>query len=69
MQLAREIATRSPEAVRAAKRLFNESGLGSVQDGFILESELQKKLIGSPNQVEAVRANLEKRPPVFKDPE
>ena len=69
MQLAREIAAKSPDAVRAAKRLFNESGLGSVNDGFLLESELQKKLIGSPNQVEAVRANLEKSAPVFKDPE
>jgi len=69
MQLAREIATKSPDAVRNAKRLFNQSGLGSVQDGFVLESELQKKLIGSPNQVEALRANLEKRAPVFKDPE
>jgi enoyl-CoA hydratase/carnithine racemase len=69
MRLAREIATKSPDAVRAAKRLFNESGLGSVQDGFLLESQLQKKLIGSPNQVEAVRANLEKSAPVFKDPE
>jgi len=69
MQLAREIATRSPDAVRSAKRLFNQSGLGSVQDGFVLESELQKKLIGSPNQIEALRANLEKRAPVFEDPE
>jgi enoyl-CoA hydratase/carnithine racemase len=68
MRLAREIATKSPDAVRSAKRLFNEAGLGSVQEGFILESELQKKLIGSPNQVEAVRANLEKRAPVFEDP-
>jgi hypothetical protein len=34
-----------------------------------LESELQRKLIGSPNQVEAVRANLEKRAPAFEDPE
>ena len=69
MQLAREIATMSPDAVRCAKRLFNETGLGSVQEGFLLESELQKKLIGSANQVEAVRANLEKRPAAFKDPE
>jgi len=69
MKLAREIASMSPDAVRSAKRLFNETGLGSVQEGFVLESELQKKLIGSPNQAEAVRANLEKRAPVFKDPE
>jgi enoyl-CoA hydratase/carnithine racemase len=68
-QLAREIATLSPDAVRSAKRLFNETGFGSVQEGFLLESELQRKLIGSPNQAEAVRANLEKRAPVFKDPE
>jgi enoyl-CoA hydratase/carnithine racemase len=69
MQLAREIASKSPDAVRSAKRLFNETGFGSVNEGFLLESELQKKLIGTPNQVEAVRANLEKRAPVFKDPE
>ena len=69
MKLAREIANMSPEAVRSAKRLFNESGLGSVNDGFLLESELQKQLIGSPNQIEAVRANMEKSTPVFEDPE
>jgi len=69
MKLAQEIAGMSPDAVRAAKRLFNESGLGSVQEGFILESELQKKLIGSHNQAEAVRANMEKRAPAFEDPE
>ena len=68
MKLAQEIAGMSPDAVRAAKRLFNESGLGSVQEGFVLESELQKKLIGSPKQAEAVRANLEKRAPNFEDP-
>jgi len=69
MKLAREIAAMSPVAVRSAKRLFNETGLGSVQEGFILESELQRDLLGSPNQVEAVRANLEKRAPAFEDPE
>ena len=69
MKLAREIAAMSPDAVRSTKRLFNEAGLGSVQEGFILESELQRNLVGSPNQVEAVRANLEKRAPAFEDPE
>jgi enoyl-CoA hydratase/carnithine racemase len=69
IELAREIAAKSPDAVRAAKRLFNESGLGSVNEGFLLESKLQKELIGSPNQLEAVRANMEKSTPVFEDPE
>jgi hypothetical protein len=33
----------------------------------LLEEQLQRSLIGKPNQVEAVKANLEKRAPVFKD--
>jgi enoyl-CoA hydratase/carnithine racemase len=68
MALAREIAGRSPDAVRAAKRLLNTALLGSVADGLRLEAELQATLIGKPNQLEAVRANLEKREPRFHDP-
>lgn len=30
---------------------------------------LQSQLIGSPNQIEAITANFEKRPPNFNDPE
>ena len=33
------------------------------------ESREQDAIIGSPNQVEAVYANLEKRAPRFADPE
>jgi len=67
--LAREIAGRSPDAVRAAKRLLNTALLGSVADGLRLEAELQGTLVGKPNQLEAVKANLEKREPRFRDPE
>ena len=67
--LAREIAAHSPDAVRAAKRLLEGAASGSVADGLRLEEELQRSLIGRPNQVEAVRANLERRPPKFRDPE
>jgi enoyl-CoA hydratase/carnithine racemase len=67
--LAREIASRSPDAVRAAKKLLNTALLGSVADGLRLEAELQGTLIGRPNQLEAVQANLEKREPRFRDPE
>lgn len=68
MTLAREIADKSPDAVRAAKRLYNRA---HEQDaGAILraESREQKGLIGTPNQMESVMANLEKRPPRFRDP-
>src|SRR5262245_50182467 len=69
LALAREIAGRSPDAVRAAKRLLNAALLGSVADGLRLEAELQATLVGRPNQLEAVKANLEKREPRFRDPE
>jgi enoyl-CoA hydratase/carnithine racemase len=68
-ELAREIATRSPDAVRAAKRLLNASGLVGSEEGLRLEEKLQRSVIGRPNQIEAVRSNLEKRPARFHDPE
>lgn len=69
LDLAGEIASKSPDAIRAGKKLFEESWLGSRRDGFALEEKLQRSLIGSPNQLEAVKANLEKRTPEFTDPE
>jgi enoyl-CoA hydratase/carnithine racemase len=68
LALAREIAGRSPSAVRAAKRLLDASGVVGVEEGLRLEEELQRGLLGRPNQVEAVRANAEKREPRFEDP-
>ena len=67
MELAREIASKSPDAVRAGKRLFETSWHADERTGLELEAALQGALIGSPNQVEAVRANFEKRAPEFKD--
>lgn len=66
--LARTIAERSPHAVRAVKRLINESWRADARHGLALEEALQLPLIGSPNQVEAVRASLEQRAPHFIDP-
>jgi enoyl-CoA hydratase/carnithine racemase len=68
MTVAREIARRSPDAVRAAKRLLNAAPASDPRTGLVAEAIEQQKLIGSPNQVEAVRANLAKRPPRFADP-
>jgi enoyl-CoA hydratase/carnithine racemase len=69
LALAREIAAHSPDAVRAAKRLLEGAEQGDVPAGLQLEEELQRSLLGKPNQVEAVRANLEKRAPKFRDVE
>jgi enoyl-CoA hydratase/carnithine racemase len=68
LALAREIAEKSPHAIRAAKRLLDTSGNVGVEAGLALEEALQRSLIGQPNQVEAVRSNLEKRAPRFSDP-
>ena len=68
MAIAREIGGRSPDAIRAAKRLLNQAVACDTRAGFVAERTEQGRLIGSPNQVEAVNANLEKRPPRFSDP-
>jgi enoyl-CoA hydratase/carnithine racemase len=67
--LAREIASKSPDAIRAGKKLLNASGMVTLAEGLKLEADLQKTVISKPNQVEAVMANMEKRPPNFKDVE
>lgn len=67
--LAREIAGRSPSAVRAAKQLWNQALEGSIEEGLALEAKLQGTVMGKPNQLEAVKANMEKREPRFQDPE
>lgn len=66
--LARTIASRSPEATRAAKQLLNESGMVSVREGLANEFDASAKLLGTPNQIEAVIANLQKRAPNFSNP-
>lgn len=67
LELAREIAGKSPDAIRAGKRLLEESWRADERTGLELESKLQMDLIGTPNQVEAVKANFENRLPEFKD--
>ena len=67
MEMAREIAGKSPDAIRAGKKLYEDSWHADAGTGLALEASLQTGLIGQPNQVEAVMANFEKRTPEFKD--
>jgi enoyl-CoA hydratase/carnithine racemase len=67
LALAREIAGKSPNAVRGAKALLNLAGTVSLADGFLAEERTIGALIGTPNQVEAVTAYFEKREPRFVD--
>jgi enoyl-CoA hydratase/carnithine racemase len=65
---AAEIAGKSPDAMRAAKRLLNQAPVVDPAAGLLAESVEQDVLIGSPNQLEAVNANLARRAPKFRDP-
>lgn len=63
--LARDIAARSPEAVNGIKRLVDTTWTMAPGDGLAVEACLQAPIIGAPNQIEAVMANMQKRPPKF----
>ncbi len=67
LETAQEIASKSPDAIRAAKRILNDAVEVDAAAGLMAESVEQQKLIGTPNQLEAVYSNLQKRPANYKD--
>lgn len=67
LALAHDIASKSPHAVRGAKRLLELSADATPHEILEAESKEQAAVMGSANQVESVKANMEKRVPVFVD--
>lgn len=67
IELAVEIAGRSPQAIRAIKKLFDDTWHLDTSASLRLEARLQSSLMGAPNQLEAVQANVQKRKPEFDD--
>lgn len=67
-RIAAEIAGMSPDAIRAAKRVLNAAVTSDVGSGLKMEVQEQIDLIGTPNQLEAVSANREKRAGKFAAP-
>ncbi len=65
--LAKEIVGKNPHAVRASKRVIEQSYYQSAAEGLLTESIEQDQIIGSANQIEAVMAQLQKRSPNFTD--
>ncbi len=64
--LAEEIAGKSPSAIREAKKLI-EVGESEAREAILLaESQAQANLIGKPDQMEVIAAQMQKRAPVFK---
>ena len=65
MAMANEIAGKNPDAIRFAKKLYEDSWHADEATGLALESSLQTTLMGTENQLEAIKANFEKRAPNF----
>lgn len=65
-ELAAEIAGRSPDALAQAKQLLNRAQDEDAARLLQAESDAQAQVMGGYNQVEAVRANLESRAPVYR---
>ena len=66
MAIAREIAAKSPVAVREVKRAFNVIEEMPTRDGYRFEQSVTVELSHSEDAKEAQRAFVEKRKPVFK---
>jgi enoyl-CoA hydratase/carnithine racemase len=69
LALADDIVQKSPDAIRAAKRLYDETWCSNdTAAALVLETELQAGLIGKPNQIAAVVTGMSGERPVFVDP-
>jgi len=66
LDMAKEIASKNPDAIRAGKTMFNEVSVLSEAQALLREAETFESLVNKPNQLEAVKAAFEKRAPVFK---
>ncbi len=64
--LAVEIASKSPVAIRLAKHAMNTIEFMSLRDGYRFEQSMTGELSKYEDSREAMRAFVEKRPPVFK---
>jgi enoyl-CoA hydratase len=64
--IARDIAAKSPLAVRAAKRSFNVTESMALRDAYRFEQSQTVALASSEDTKEAQRAFAEKRKPVFR---
>lgn len=67
MAMARNIASKSPMALKLAKRALNTVETMGLKDGYRFEQNLTVEMTQHDDSKEAMKAFLEKRPAVFKD--
>ena len=66
LKLAEEIASRAPLAIRAAKKMINQSYELTLSDGLAEEKQVFYNLFASEDQKEGMQAFIEKRKPDWK---
>lgn len=66
-ELAKELLQRSPDFMKNAKQMLRQTENLPILQRPKIELQLQQPLLGSKNQMEAVQANLQKRPPNYED--
>lgn len=66
LALAKDIAGKSPSAIRAAKRLIEIAETAERGDVLLAESSEQVELIGKADQMEVIAAQMQGRDPVFE---
>src|SRR5688572_19694998 len=66
LKMAEEIAARAPLAVRAAKKMINQSYERFLSNGLEQEKQVFYNLFGSEDQKEGMQAFVEKRKPEWK---
>jgi len=66
LEFAHSLMQKSPDAISGIKRLVEQCWNGDPHSTLKLEAEIQAGIMGHPNQIEAVVANIQKRAPKFK---
>jgi enoyl-CoA hydratase/carnithine racemase len=65
--LAQVLVGKNPDALRESKKMFETSWAASPADALRMEVDAQAEVLGLPNQMEALFAQLQKREPNFTD--
>jgi len=66
LKLAEEIASRAPNAVRAAKKMVNQAFEQTLSEGLAMEKQEFYNLFATEDQKEGMQAFIEKRKPNWK---
>ena len=68
-ELANIICQKSPDAIRSIKKLFYDTWGSNDKISLSMEADIQKKVMSSPNHMEAVKSSINRSEPDFSDSE